>query len=92
MSIVSSIQTLFPVAQGEAALAKGIPMSMLEMVRIAYKDAGIPILVAYRGPRAQSIGRIMKGCNGYPDYKRSANSAQAACLKSDATSFAIYRK
>ena len=92
MSITTSIQTLFPSAQGETALAKGIPMSMLEMTRIAYKDAGIKIRVVYRGPRAQSVGRIMPGSNGYPSYsyKRSRNSAQSTCMKCDATSFAIY--
>ena len=91
MSIVNTIKALYP-AIGEAALAKGIPMNMLPLVRIAFKDEGIRIRVAYRGPRAQSVGRIMKGYNGYSNYKRSRFSAQSSCLKSDATSFAVYLK
>ena len=87
-SITTSIQTLFP--SNGRSWAKGIPMSMLEMTRIAYKDAGIKIRVVYRGPRAQSVGRVMPGSNGYPSYKRSRNSAQSTCMKCDATSFAIY--
>ena len=86
----TAIQTMFP-ATGEAALAKGIPMEMLELVRRSYKAAGIKVRVVYRGPRAQSIGRMMPGVNGYPSYKRSAYSAQASCLKADATSFAVYK-
>ena len=85
------IQAMFP-AIGEAALAKGIPMEMLDLVRRSYKAAGITVRVCYRGPRKASIGRIMKGVNGYSNYKRSAYSAQSSCLKSDATSFAVYRK
>ena len=87
----TSIQTLFP-ATGERALAKGIPMNMLDQVRSIYKQAGISIRIVYRGPRAQSVGRVMPGVNGYPSYKRSRYSAQSTCMKMDATSFAVYTK
>jgi hypothetical protein len=89
---ISTIKGLFPAAQGERAFAKGIPMEMLNLVRAFFKAEGVNIRVAYRGPRAQSVGRIMKGYNGYSNYKRSRFSAQSSCLKSDATSFAVYLK
>jgi hypothetical protein len=87
----STIKALFP-AVGERACAKGIPMEMLNLVRASFKAEGIKVRVAYRGPRYMSIGRIMKGYKGYSNYKRSAYSAQSSCLKSDATSFAVYLK
>ena len=94
MSIVTSIQALFPSPSTEVSLAKGIPMSMLEMVRIAYKDAGIEVRVKYRGPRKAQAGISMPciGISAGPGrtYIRSKRTARSTCLKAYATSFAVY--
>lgn len=89
MSIVNSIQTFFRSPENEQSLAKGLPMHMLEMARIAYKDAGIPIRIKYRGSRKSQVGITMKGGNGRV-YKRTSTMANQTCLKAYATSFAIY--
>ena len=93
MTAVASIQTLFPSSRGEAAVAKGIPMSLLPLVRNAFREAGVPVRVAFRGPRAHSIGQMMPAPRATArPYPRTAHSAQSWCLKRDAESFAVYLK
>jgi hypothetical protein len=90
MAAVNSIKARFP-SNGDASLAKGIPIEMLDMVKWFFKEAGIDIRVKYRGPRKNQIGIMMRGVNGVC-YRRHAEQAQATCLKAYATSFAVYRK
>ena len=60
-------------------------ISELESVRAQYRAQGQRIRVRYRGPRAQSVGRVMPS-----GYVRSSYNAKSDCLKADATHFVVY--
>jgi hypothetical protein len=62
---------------GESSIMKGIPITLLETVRSEYKKAGVTVKMRYRGPR-RLAGRTDK------------HNAQSYCLKSHATTFAVY--
>ena len=64
----------------EYSLSKNHPIQTLEAVREAYRQAGIPIRVRYRGPRR-------KNARGRTTY-----SGQSTCLKADAVRFSVYQR
>lgn len=86
-----ALESLFPAPDGHRALAYWIPISMRERVVAAYRAAGIPIRIRYRGPRAVSIGRIMTRPDG-STYRRCRIRAYQDCLAADAEYFSVYRR
>ena len=69
----------------ETSLAKGIPLTLENRIVLAELGKVLKIKLRYRGPRAQSIGRVGRG-----GYKRTRTMARQDCLKQDATSVAVY--
>lgn len=86
-----ALEAIFPAPVGHTALAYWIPISMRERVVAAYRAAGIPIRIRYRGPRAVSIGRIMTRPDG-STYRRSKVRAYQDCLMTDAEYFSVYKR
>jgi hypothetical protein len=70
--------------------AYNVPVELRDEVLDAYRAAGIKIRLRYRGPRVDSIGRLLKCGNTY--YKRTPIQAQNTCLKVDATNFTVYER
>jgi hypothetical protein len=48
-------ESLFPVPAGERARAKQIPIALLDTVRAAYRAAGVPVRIRFRGPRGDTM-------------------------------------
>ena len=84
-----ALELLFPAPIGHDAVAYWVPIAMRERVLASYRDAGIPIRIRFRGPRAHSIGRRMPRLDG-GTYPRSRNQSQSYCLIADATHFTVY--
>jgi hypothetical protein len=70
---------------GEVSIAKGIPVTPENMFILGEIGKIIKIRKRYRGPRADSIGRMMRS-----GYRRTAYSARLTCLKEDATTVSVY--
>ena len=70
-------------------LAYWVPIELREQVLAAYRETNTRIRLRYRGPRAVSIGREMRGDSGRT-YLRSRHRAMQDCLIADATHFTIY--
>jgi len=64
--------------EGEASIAKGIPMQHRALFRHLYR--AFPVKIYYRGPRR-------KNSRGVCSYQGQLN-----CLKEHATSFAVYAR
>lgn len=75
----------------DSVRAYWVPIEMRETVLAAYRAAGIPVRLRYRGPRAVSIGRTMTGVGGHT-YKRCRIRAMQDCLLADATHFTVYSR
>lgn len=73
------------------AIAYRVPIELRERTLREFKAAGIPVRLRYRGPRAVSIGREMKGVNGIT-YRRTRSQAWQDCLLEDATHFTVYKR
>ena len=54
-----ALESLFPAPIGHDAVAYWVPIAMRERVLAAYRVAGIPIRIRFRGSRAASVGRLM---------------------------------
>ena len=87
---VEAIENFFTAPAGHFAVAYQVPISLRQKVLAAYREAGIPVRLRYRGPRKQSVGRKMIGAHG-TTYVRSASQAQHDCVLADATCFSVYR-
>ena len=61
----------------EASMFKGIPIDLLDEVKVFLKQKGIKYRIKYRGPRAGLDSRFKE-------------QQQASCLRKFATSFAVY--
>lgn len=91
MSIeTNAIEDLFPAPLGQNALAYWIPISMRERVLNAYREAGTPIRIRFRGSRIASVGREMPCINSDRTYRRTRHQANQDCLLADATHFSVY--
>ena len=79
---------------GHNSRAYQIPIEFRDTVLAAYKDAGIKIRVRYRGPRSQSIGRVMKVevLDKVYTWKRTRSQAMQDCLQADAKTFSVYTR
>jgi len=92
-TIIEHIETSFPVLRRRnpynEVLAYWVPIELRTNVLAAYRAAGIPIRIRYRGPRAQSVGREMPRRRG-TTYRRTRNQANQDCLMADATHFTVY--
>jgi hypothetical protein len=91
---IEQINQSYPAPSGDIAIAFWIPMSYREDVLKAYRDAGIKVRIRYRGPRKQSIGRIMKVevKDKVYTYRRTRRMAMQDCLIQDATHFSVYHR
>lgn len=85
-----ALESLFPAPIGHDAVAYWVPIAMRERVLAAYRDAGIPIRIRFRGSRAASVGRLMPCIGSDRTYRRTRNQANQDCLLADATHFSVY--
>lgn len=86
-----ALELLFPAPIGHDAIAYWVPIAMRERVLAAYRDAGTPIRIRFRGSRAASVDRLMPripASAGF--YRRTRNQANQDCLLADATHFSVY--
>lgn len=88
---IQALETLFPAPLGQKAVAYWLPIAMREKALAAYRAAGIPVRIRYRGSRVASVGREMPTLSG-GTYKRNRYQAQSYCLRDDATHFSIYNR
>lgn len=90
---IQALESLFPAPLGQCAVAYWVPIAMREKVLSAYRAAGIPIRIRFRGSRTASIGRLMPripASGGF--YRRTRHQANQDCLLADATHFSVYRR
>ena len=88
---VEQIEASYPVQHGGKWVhvsAYWVPICYRDDVLKAYRDAGIPVRIRYRGPRTPSVGREMT-YRGHT-YCRTRNRAMQDCLRADATHFTVY--
>lgn len=88
-----ALESLFPAPLGQNAVAYWVPIAMREQVLAAYRAAGIPIRIRFRGSRIASVGREMPripSAGGF--YRRTRHQANQDCLLADATHFSVYRR
>jgi len=88
---IQALESLFPAPLGQTAVAYWVPIEMRDRVLAAYRAAGIPIRIRFRGPRVESIGREMPRIDG-GTYRRTRHQANQDCLLADATHFSVYVK
>jgi hypothetical protein len=89
----TALETFFPAPLGHDAVVYWVPIAMRARVLAAYRAAGIPIRIRFRGPRTASVGRLMPripASAGF--YRRTRNQANQDCLLADATHFSVYRR
>ncbi len=93
MEFITSLKSIYPPKQFRSfdVLAYRVPIELRERTLYEFKAAGIPVRLRYRGPRAVSIGREMKGINGIT-YRRTRSQAYQDCLLEDATHFTVYSR
>lgn len=87
---IQALESLFPAPLGQNAVAYWVPIEMRERVLAAYRDAGIPIRIRFRGSRIQSVGREMPCIGSDRTYRRTRHQANQDCLLADATHFSVY--
>jgi hypothetical protein len=85
-----ALEALFPAPIGHDAIAYWVPIEMRERVLSAYRAAGIPIRIRFRGSRIQSVGREMPCIGSDRTYRRQRHQANQDCLLADATHFSVY--
>ena len=87
-----ALESFFPAPLGQYAVAYWVPIAMREKVLAAYRAAGIPIRIRYRGSRIASVGREMPCIGSDRTYRRTRYQANHDCLLADATHFSVYRR
>lgn len=90
---ISEIETTYAAPATQNAVAYWVPIELRETVLSAYRAAGIPIRIRFRGSRIASVGREMPripSVGGF--YRRTRNQANQDCLLADATHFSVYRR
>jgi hypothetical protein len=86
----NAIETLFPAPVDHDAVAYWLPIAMRERVLAAYREAGWPIRIRFRGSRKASVGREMPCIGSDRTYHRTRHQANQDCLLADATHFSVY--
>lgn len=86
------IESIYETPKNQHAIAYWVPIVLHQKVLSAYRAAGIPIRIRFRGPRAASIGREMPCIGSDRTYRRTRSQANQDCLLADATHFCIYRR
>jgi hypothetical protein len=86
----NAIETLFPAPVDHDAVAYWLPIAMRERVLAAYREAGWPIRIRFRGSRKASVGREMPCIGSNRTYRRTRSQANQDCLLADATHFSVY--
>jgi hypothetical protein len=86
----NAIETLFPAPVDHDAVAYWLPIAMRERVLAAYREAGWPIRIRFRGSRKASVGREMPCIGSDRTYRRTRHQANQDCLLADATHFSVY--
>ena len=89
---IQALESLFPAPLGQYAVAYWVPISIREKVLAAYRAAGIPVRLRYRGSRIASVGREMPCIGSTRTYRRTRNQANQDCLMADATHFSVYHR
>ena len=90
---ISEIETTYAAPATQNAVAYWVPIELRETVLSAYRAAGIPVRIRFRGSRIASVGRQMPripSAGGF--YRRTRNQANQDCLLADATHFSVYRR
>lgn len=92
---IESIEARYPVTYVPTSYhgvrAANLPISMRDEVLAAYRAAGIPVRIRFRGPRAHSVGRQMPTMTERT-YARTRYQAQSYCLREDADRFTVYNR
>lgn len=89
---ISEIETTYAAPATQNAVAYWVPIELRETVLSAYRAAGIPVRIRFRGSRIASVGREMPCIGSDRTYRRTRNQANQDCLLADATHFSIYRR
>lgn len=89
---IQALESLFPAPLGQNAVVYWVPIAMREQVLSAYRAAGIPVRIRFRGSRIASVGREMPCIGSDRTYRRTRNQANQDCLLADATHFSVYRR
>lgn len=90
---ISEIETTYAAPATQNAVAYWVPIELRETVLSAYRAAGIPVRIRFRGSRIASVGREMPripSVGGF--YRRTRHQANQDCLLADATHFSVYRR
>jgi len=74
---------------GRKSILHRVPIAMLDQVLSAFKAEGRKVKVRYRGPRAH---RYANHVSKRRFYNLEIINAHSTCLKSDATTFAVYHR
>lgn len=92
---IDQIESAYPVRafrNFNHVYAYWVPIALRETVLAAYRDAGIPIRLRFRGSRVASVGREMPCIGSDRTYRRTRNQANQDCLMADATHFTVYER
>ena len=89
---VTEIETTYSAPTNQYAVAYWIPIELRESVLAAYRAAGIPVRLRYRGSRIASVGREMPCIGSTRTYRRTRTQAHQDCLMADATHFSVYHR
>jgi hypothetical protein len=80
------------------SIMHGIPMQYLDEIKRLFAIDGVKIKVRYRGPRShrynkgESRYRVQTKAGIIRGINYSVINAHSTCLKSDAVTFAVYRR
>lgn len=91
---IEQIESTYTVPAGsyDSARAYWVPVELREQVLAAYRSAGIPVRLRYRGSRIASVGREMPCIGSDRTYRRTRHQANQDCLLADATHFTVYTR
>ena len=89
---IKDLEERFAAPLGHVAVVYWMPIGFREKVLAAYRAAGIPVRLRYRGSRIASVGREMPCIGSDRTYRRTRNQANQDCLLADATHFSVYHR
>lgn len=91
---IDQIESTYLVPAGfyDSCRAYWVPIELRARVLAAYREAGIPIRLRFRGSRKASVGREMPCIGSSRTYKRTRHQANQDCLMADATHFTVYER
>lgn len=88
---ICALVEIFKTPTDQCSIAHNVPIALRQETLDAFNEEGVPVRLRYRGPRMQSVGRLMYGANRFP-YRRTRSQAYQDCLREDATSFSVYHR